>query len=370
MQTNSTPCVFGVGTGRSGGWLATNIMSVHSQVMAFNERVHFFRFYYQKYDPLTPQNVERMIRHMCLRLDARFDLKLNPEPMIADVLSGLPITYKTCYAAIMRYLSGLAGRPIWVEYAPITWRSIPVFMSMFPNQGRAFHIYRDPRAVLASWKRMSFMPDNLYLNQIFNWIDSINHLLRFRGLYSKEHYLPLHFESIHLRPEEAVKSICDLIGVDVETQQLELERWPELFDPRFVEANVSSHDGKQYFGFNPELIDNWRKVLEPWEIALVEFLAAPQMDVMGYERSEVCRVDDARKGLNTVRAQPFLCRNLQILLTTGEGTQDLPNDPTKPENWAARDGFKRFVDTPQYHRYLQDIEAVEARLREKYACCA
>jgi len=363
-----TPCIFGVGTGRSGGWLATNIMSVHSRVMAFNERVHFFRFYYKKYDPLTPRNVERMIRHLCLRLDARFGLQLAPDPMIDSVFANPSITYKSCYVAIMRYLSNLAGREIWVEYAPMTWRSVPVFMGMFPDEGRAFHIYRDPRGVLASWKRMSFMPSNLYLNQIFNWIDSINHLLRFREMYSRERFLPLRFEDIHLHPEETVNAICELMGITVEPQQLMPERWPDLFDERFVEANVSAHDGKRYYGFNPKLIDNWKNVLNPWEVALTDLLARPQMEAMGYEPTETGRFDDIRKGLEIIRNEPFLLRNLQNLLSTGEGTQDLPNDPTKPENWGAADGFSKFIDTPHYDRYVRDIEAIESFVRKKYEC--
>lgn len=367
---NDNPCVYGVGTGRSGGWLVTNIMSVHSRVMAFNERVHFFRFYFGKYDPISPRNAERMIRHMCLRLETRFDLKLDPEPMIASVLSGEPVTYKSCYSAIMEYLAGLAGRPIWIEYAPFAWRNIPVFMGMFPGRARAFHIYRDPRGILASWKRMSFMPDNLYLNQIFSWIDCVNHLKRFQGIYPRDRYLPIHFESVHLDPERVVADICALLDIPVEPQMLQPERWPELFDPRFVEANVSSHDGMQYFGFNPKLIDNWRKALEPWELALTELLAGPLMESMGYERMETFRIDDARKGLDLIRKQPFLLRNLQILLSTGEGTDELPNDPTDPKNWATRDGFKKFVETPQYDRYLADVEAIEARVNEKYGRCA
>lgn len=266
----------------------------------------------------------------------------------------------------MRYLARLANREIWVEHVPMAWRHLPVFMGMFPEEGRSYILYRDPRAVLASWKVMSFMPDNLYLNQLFNWIDSISHLQRCRELYDDDQFLSLRFEDIHRQPEKTVASICRLMNVEVEPQLLQPERWPELFDPRFTEANLSAHDGKRRYGFDPKLIDNWQKVLEPWELALVELLAGPLMDSMGYERSGSYKIDDVRKGLDMLRRQPFLLRNLQVLLSTGEGTQDLPNDPTKPENWGGTDGFSKFMDSPAFQRYVKDQDAIEALVQKKY----
>jgi hypothetical protein len=360
-------CIFGSGTGRSGGWLATNILSVHSEVMVFNERVHFFRFAYGRYDPLTLKNVERMLEHTRLRLSVRFGVALDVEPILNAVLEGGEVSYKACYRAIMEWLLGTTGKGIWGEYVPTQWRSIPDFLDMFP-EGKAFQIYRDLRGVLASWGKMSFMPENLYLNIIFNWIDSVNHVRRFRETLPADRYLAIRFEDVHERPEETVHGLCRFLGLAFEPQLLEPEKWPALFDPRYVEANVSAHDGKRYYGFHRKLTETWRTALEPWETALAEFLARDQLEAMGYPCSGAYDAEALHRGLGVVRRQPFLLRNLQTLLATGEGTQALPNDPTDPRNWSAGDGyFDKFVDTPAYAEYLAGLSDIERRIEGKYA---
>lgn len=365
-MTSQAPCVFGSGTGRSGGWLVTNLMCVHSKIMVFNERIHFFRFVYGRYDPLTPQNVERMLRHMQLRLSVRFGVELTVEPILESVLARAPISYTSCYQEIMRWLLGTTGKDIWGEYAPMQWRSIPNFINMFP-EGKAFHVYRDVRGVLASWRRMSFMPDNLYLNIVFNWIDSINHLRRFREVLPADRYLPIRFEDVHSRPEETAHRICSFLGVTFEPQLLQPERWPDLFDRRYVEANVSSHDRKTYYGFHQKLSDNWRAALKHWQVAVAEFLAREQLEAMGYECSQQYEARDLHEGLKIITAHPLLLKNLHILLATGEGTQALPNDPTDPRNWSAGEGFfDKFVDTPAYAGYVAKLDAIEAAIAKKY----
>lgn len=359
--------IFGSGTGRSGGTLVTNIMCVHSRVMVFTERVHFFRFIYGRYDPLTPKNVERILHHQRLRLGIRFGVELEVEPILAAVLARGDITYKAVYEAIMEWLLGTTGKAIWGEYSPFNWRSIPNFLGMFPN-GKAFHVYRDLRAVLASWARMTFMPDHLYLNHIFNWIDSVNHLMRYRDVYPADRYLPIRLERVHAEPERTVHEICDFLEIPFEPQLLEPEKWPDLFDARYVEANISSYDAKRYYGFHTKLAENWRTALEPWQTALCEFLARDQLEALGYECTGDYSAADLHRGLDIIRGQPFLLKNFQILMATREGTQELPNDPTDPRNWGTgMGGFDKFVDTPDFRKYVSEMEAAESAIAEKYA---
>jgi hypothetical protein len=363
----TTPCIYGTATGRSGGWLVTDILSVHSKVVVFTERVHFFRFVHGRYDPLTPKNVERMLHHQRLRLGVRFGVVIEVEPILAAIVARGPVTYTSCYEEIMRWLLGTTGKAIWGEYAPLEWRSIPLFLQMFPD-GKAFHIYRDLRAVLASWAKKSFMPDSLYLNIIFNWIDSINHLRRYRELFPADRYHTIKFEDIHAEPERTIGRLCEFIGVPVEPQQLRPEAWPDLFDRRYIWANVSSHDRKTYYGFHTKLSENWRAALKPWQLALAEFLARQQLEAMGYACGEQYRASDLHEGLEILTAQPVLLKNLQVLLATGEGTPAMPNDPTDPRNWSAgADSFDKFVDTPAYGEYVAKLDEMEAAIAKKYA---
>ena len=361
-------CLFGSGTGRSGGWLVTNIMCVHSKIMVFTERVHFFRFIYGQYDHLSPKNVERMLHHLRLRIGLRFSVAFEVEPVLNSIINRGEITYTTCYQEIMKWLLATTDKSIWGEYAPMSWRSIPQFLDMFQN-GNVFHVYRDLRGVLASWDKMSFMPDNLYLNQIFNWIDSINHILRFKETLPRERYLPIKFEDIHAHPEKTVHGICNFLEVPFEEQLLCPERWPDLFDQRYVIPNVSSHDKKRRYGFHTKLTDNWHKSLQPLQVTLSEFLARDQLGSMGYECSNHYDASDLHYGIKLLTQQPFLLENFQRLLSSGEGTQILPNDPTDPKNWSAGENYcEKFVDTPIFQEYISELDKVESYIDKKYDC--
>ena len=56
------------------------------------------------------------------------------------------------------------------EYTALKWNNIVNLFDFIPNS-QAIHVIRDPRAVLSSWKKLSSIPNNAYLNCIFNWLE-------------------------------------------------------------------------------------------------------------------------------------------------------------------------------------------------------
>ena len=63
--------IFLTGTMRTGGSLLINMLSVHSKLIILNERLHFFRFIYNKYDPLNNNSLKRLLFDLDLRLRYR-----------------------------------------------------------------------------------------------------------------------------------------------------------------------------------------------------------------------------------------------------------------------------------------------------------
>ena len=92
----NTKQIFITGTMRNGGSLLQNILSVHSEVLIFTGFILFFRFYHNKYDPLNPENIERMMYHLNLRLKHRRDFDLNTERISQNVIRR-GCTYEACY---------------------------------------------------------------------------------------------------------------------------------------------------------------------------------------------------------------------------------------------------------------------------------
>ena len=361
----ATGKIFCTGTMRTGSSLVGNMLSVHPDIQVFAEKVHFFRFVYGRYDPLTPASIERALHHIRLRWRYRFSLDFDVEPILAAMVKRGP-SYAALYDEIMRSLGARAGRPIWAENVAFHWRDIPTFVSMFEDS-KAIHVYRDLRGVLASWRKMTFAGGNLYLNAIFNWIDSINHMVRFRQSLPADRYLPVRFEDVHADPRGTCQRICGFLNIEFQEVMVQPERWEALFNSDFVGANVSSYTGEKVYGFDPARAGKWRDVLERWEIALAEFLAYGQLKAGGYEPTlTTYDADEMRAGFAKLVGNPFLFEHLQVFQATGEGNNRFPTDPTEARSWAAPDGFGRFSDTPAYQRYQDDLEDVERRLKAKY----
>lgn len=358
--------LFGSGTMRSGGTLTCNILSVHSKILVFSELVHFFRHVSGRYNPLERENIERMLHHQRIRLKHRFGIDLDVREVLKEV-DAHGHTYAVCYDEMMKHFLRKTGKTIWGDYATLHWRDIPHFLNMFPGS-KAFHVYRDPRGLVSSFGKLSFMPENLYLNCIFNWIDSINHILLYRQILPADRYMIVRFEDIHEDPEGTARQLCSFVGVPFEEALIQPERWPSLFIEPFVEANISSYTKKRTYGFDPARSHSWRGSLEDWEIALIEFLAAEQMERIGYEVTPSLNAAALRKGMSLVTQQPLLLKHLQTLLATGQGTSARPNDPADPKNWGAPGaGFDRFVDHPVYKEFQREMDAVETMLAARNA---
>lgn len=355
--------IFIVGTMRTGGSLVSNMLSVHSKILVIPSLIHYFRFIYNKYDPLTIENIERLLHHLRIRLKYRMKLEIDIEPIIESILNH-GISYSVCYDEIMKYLVKSAGKQIWGEYVTLQWRDIPAFLEMFPD-GKVIHIYRDIRGIMASFGKLSFMPDNLYLNCIFNWIDSINYMKKYENEIPRDRYMAIKFEDIHKNPNHAATCLCDFLGVPFEETMAQGHKWPSLLNTKYVDAGMSVYTKEKVYGFDPERSIKWRNTIEDWELILSEFLANKQIKAASYE-CVLNKYDAAglRHGIEILLQQPILRKNLVHFFETGEGTNEPPNDPTDPKNWGATDnGFNKFIDTSTYKKYQNEMDEVDALLK-------
>ncbi|MBF0250962.1 MAG: sulfotransferase [Alphaproteobacteria bacterium] len=361
-----TQQIFTTGTMRTGTTLVGNILSMHPDIQVFAEKVHFFRFVYQKYSPLNLANAERALHHIRIRWYYRFGVTFDVDRVMARLEQERELTPAVLYNAIMTYLLERTMAKIWTENLAFHWHYIPHFLNMFPN-GKVFHVVRDIRGVLASWREMTFWPGDLYLNTIFNWIDSVNMMAHYKQTLPADRYMTVRFEDIHADPEGMSRKLCDFLGVEFAELMIQPEKWEESFDANFVEANVSSHTKKKVYGFNPDRAHTWKRVLEPWEVTLTETLAAKQMESVGYEPSQTSYDPaDVRLGLDKLAGDPFLLKCWQLYQATGQGNDFLPNDPTDPKTWSTPDRFGKFADSPLLQEFESDMEAVERHIHAKY----
>ena len=275
------PKLFVTGTMRTGGSLLINLLSAHPKLLILMKEFIFLDLFMED-NPLNPENLDYMLNDQRLRLKYRkgIDLKVD---MLRDKITKLGITYKNIYAVLMDYFREESGKDIWGEFAGLQWREVPIFLDFF-EEGKVIHTFRDPRGVFASWKKLSSIKNNAYLNCLFNWVDSTNYIQKYKRILSSEKYYANKYENIMNDPKTYVTKLINFIGIEVDEILFQPERWSDTFNPKLVTVPRSAHDGDGILGYSTKRVDNWKKNLEDWEICLADYICGKNMDILGYER--------------------------------------------------------------------------------------
>ena len=365
---NNLPKLFVTGTMRTGGSLLQNILSSHPKILLLSERVHFFRFIYSRYSPLSDKKLDYLLNDQKLRIKYRNGIDLDTEFLRKKIID-TGLTYKNIYAQLMDYFLKESGRDIWGEYAGLQWREALIFLNWF-DEGKVIHTYRDPRGVFASWKKLSSIPNNAYLNCLFNWIDSTNYVLKFKKILSKNRYYANKYENIMNDPKKYVSTLLDFIGVEVDNIVFEPDKWPSSFSSKLVTIPRSAHDGDNILGYSTKRIDNWKKNLEDWEICLADYLCGNNMEQLGYEKEykNISENDPLlKRAINEIEKNKFVNENYNRFIKTGEGINKYPMDPTDPRSWGQKGNPTAwFIESEAGKDFFQERAITTKLLDEKY----
>ena len=206
---------------RSSSTFVTALLSCHPKYFAMSSAVKYLRFGFAKYCPiLEERNIDKLIDETYCRVNTRwniqFEVGLAKEIGISNG-GGYAGFYDGIMTAIMfRY----AERKIeWTEKIAVMWSGIPAFLNMFPN-GKVLHVHRDPRSVMASYKNMTNEPGYAYLDTIFNYISSIQHLKNYKEKFGKNRIMEVKSEDMAFDPESELRKICSFLEIDFEKKCL------------------------------------------------------------------------------------------------------------------------------------------------------
>lgn len=356
--------IFGTGTPRSGGALLSNILSVHNDISITTDLVHFFRHIYKKYCPISKSsNQSKLVYELCVRIKYRQQIILSPEEMLShfDKVEN----YSDVIAAISDFfLRKNTNKKFFGEYENGEWRNIKNFLELDKNY-KSFQVIRDPRAILTSWKKLTYVKEYKYLNVIFNWIDAINYSENYLREYTKERYLRIKFEDVHNEPKESIKTICGFADIKFDPNMLRTETWPNLLNTKFNYVNVSSYNNQKMYGFSKERTVAWKNHIEDWEVTLIQHLLQGYLKQLNYEIID-CDKNLLSKGLSILENDELLSKNYYHFKKTNTGTDKRLNDPSKPENWAASNTSKnisaKFIDTEDYKNYLNEMNEIKKKI--------
>ena len=240
--------IFATGTSRSGASLVSNLLSVHKDILITNDFIHFFRHIYNKYNPVNdPSNQSKLVQEMCLRIKYRNKIILSPNKILryfkniknyADILNAINSSL----------LDENPGKKVIGESANTEWRSIENLLNLNENY-KSYQVIRDPRAVLSSFKQLTYSKGFKYLDIIFYWIDAINYSEKYLNQYKEDRYLRIKFEDVHNKTAKTVNKLCSFAEVDFDPNMLNAETWPSQLNTKFNYINVSSYNNKKVYGF-------------------------------------------------------------------------------------------------------------------------
>ena len=169
------------GVYRSGTTILAQTCKAHPDISVTYDSIKYLRFCLDRFNPQdNPDEAHRLIKETARRVSIRWDIDINPDA-IFEKLKGKALNHAAIYNAIMRdvVLDGDDDNRRWSEKIAVMWSKIPDFLTMYPD-GHVIHIFRNPKDVTASYKKITFEPGYAYLDAAFNCLDAFYSVRRYR----------------------------------------------------------------------------------------------------------------------------------------------------------------------------------------------
>jgi len=328
---NSVKQILITGIFRSGTTLIAQIIKNHPKIEMVYDSVNFMRFSFGMYDPLEKfENVKSLIKEIHERIAQRWDMHFDYEKVL-NTLKKQEISYKTIYNTLMNNLLLTGSNAIiWGEKTTLVWSKIPHFFEMFPDGG-VIHIIRDPRAIITSWSKMTHAPGYDYLDAIFNCLDSMDKMKKYKEIFKERRYIPIKYEDLVMEPVRIVSKICTIFGIDFYEEMLNYNHFIDKSGQKWKGNSMFTQDIK---GISTQTMDLWKDQLSDWEIWLIEFFNEKMMDYFNYKRVNVIPTENVIKQvMKNIKSSPLLIDGVLNYLFKGKGIERFPSDPLDPKTW-------------------------------------
>ncbi|MCO4781862.1 MAG: sulfotransferase [Candidatus Cloacimonetes bacterium] len=310
------------GVYRSGTTFLSAMLGAHSKINAASSTVKFLRFCLGRYGDLSiHENRRKLITDTHKRIEHRWELSLNIEEILDKATSLPSVNYAIMYDLIMKDLLIKNGENIrWAEKLAVQWEDIPKFLDMFPN-GKAIHIYRDPRDVVASFKMLTFENGFGYLDAAFNCRGAMESFEKLQRDYPTG-LMIVKAEDIAKSPVYYAKEMCKFLGLDFESGMVDAN---SLHAEGEDWASNTSY-GKNYVSL-PDGSSRWPEQLNQSEISFIEMITQPYLSKFGYQSCGVVPSEEDWQEIQKYTNDSFIQTRFKNWLCNGVGAQGFQTDP-------------------------------------------
>lgn len=314
------------GVYRSGTTFLSAMLGAHAELKASSSTVKFLRFCLGKYgDMRDEKNVIKLLSDTHKRVKTRWKLDFDENTILEKYKESENKSYAFIYDLIMRnMLTDNKNNLRWVEKLAVQWTDIPYFLDMFPN-GHVIHIYRDPRDVAASYKKMTFEPGYTYLDASFNFISANDFINKIDDKYKNKVFI-VKAEDIAAKPIESAKDICAFLNIH--------------YDENMIDANMLHAEGEDWasntsYGKSykqlPDAKSRWPSYLSRSEVLFIEMITQPYLSSLGYQGSGYFPTKQEWAEIYDYVNDPFIKERISKYLISGQGSQGYRTDPYEYE---------------------------------------
>jgi len=313
--------VFISGLYRSGTTVLTRVFDQSDQLKITYDTIHFMRFSYNNYLPIE-QSYINLVRDTHTRLQEKWSLKFNAQQVINAIEKNSVITQAVVYHELMKDFLHITDLDVnWGEKTNVVWENIPGFLEMFPK-GRVLHIYRDPRAVLASYRDITYHPQPMYLDAIFCSLAMFNFIEK-DEIKNERRVFFIKYEDFVDKPEKSIKEICTFLEIDFHERMLDVKSFRDFYGKTF-DTDSSFTGQKEHI--DTSSVHLWREKLTQLEIYLTEWVLREKLLRFGYELSGVDLSKKDFEYLYDILHTDFLYKRYAYWLKNGDGVQAYPDN--------------------------------------------
>lgn len=287
--------IFVVGAPRSGTTLLTRILDAHPAI-ALTDEIIFF-------DIILKARAEVPALDSAERIDRLFELMpamdhvrywRGMEATLAEtrrrLLAAPRPSYALLFLLLMQVHAEQKGARRFGDKTPWNVRHLERIVGIFPD-ARIIHLVRDPRANVASRRRLPDTSQDVLSNAV-KWRLDVLAARRFAEgpLATPARFHELRYEDLVQEPEARVRAICAFIGEPFAPEMLAFHTDHDvMFKDQPWKEGV-------FRPVNTGSLEQWRKALSPAQARLIELVCAREMARHGYPA-------DAAASLTRVAAQ-------------------------------------------------------------------
>ena len=283
------------------------------------------RYYYGKYKKNNKIDYIKLINQAEIHTKLRSGKLLDTNSIKNKLNKISNITYGKIYNKMMKDLVlSVSKKKIWAEKTQLVWRKIPDFLKMYPD-GKCIIIIRDPRNVLASFKKMTNAPKPLYLGAIFNMYDVFQKSIIYKKKY-RNRVLVIKFEDFISDIDLEKKKMISFLDKNLERKfEINQNNW-KTFSGKSWNINSSFKYKKRT---NKNLNKTkWMNYLSKSEISLCEHVNEYFMNYYNYELSKTKKIK-----FDKLIKNPIINKYYNLWKYNNCGIEEFPSDPLNSKNW-------------------------------------